>query len=227
MKPDMTSSTRKPEEVHVNHGISNGYSNGYTCPHHKNSEPLPSRLTELMFGFCASQTLFSACELGIFDALHATVPLSANDVAEKLSTNQDATCRILDALTGMEFLEKHQFASGHAKYSNMPIADRYLTSSSPESIKCSMSFGSNVLYNLFGNLQSAVREGQNQWERSFNRSSAEDFFKDVFTTKEGCIRLMEGMRGTCRPAAAGMVKAFDLGNFEHMCDLGGKSTILT
>lgn len=215
----MTSTTRKPEEIHTSHV--NGYSNGYTRPHHKNSEGLPTRLTEVMFGFCASQTLFTACELGIFDVLQ-DARLSSQEVAEKLSTNQDATSRMLDALTGMEFLEKHPLSSGLAKYSNMPIAEKYLTSSSPESIKCSMAFGSNVLYNLFGNLQSAVREGQSQWERSFNRSSAEDFFKDVFATKEGCIRLMEGMRGTCRPAAAGVVTACDLSNFKHMCDLGGK-----
>ena len=191
--------------------------NGY---HQDEKSPaLPRRLTDLMFGFCASQAMFAACEVGIFDALHdAGCPLSAAALSQKLSINNDATCRILDALSCMELVNKHE----EGTYSNTSIATKHLTSTSPHSIQCSMAFGNNVLYRLFGNLTWAVREGTNQWNRSFNKSCARDFFKDIFDNEKSCIQFMEGMRGTCRPAAKAVVTSFNLSGYHHMCDLGGK-----
>lgn len=197
------------------------YTNGF---HHDDISPsLPRRLTDLMFGFCASQALFTACEVGIFDALNeADRPLSAAVLSQKLSINHDATCRLLDALCGMELLERNEDKT----YRNTSLAEKYLTSNSPESIQSSMAFGNTVLYRLFGNLNWAVREGTNQWQRSFNKTCARDFFKDVFSDTKSCVRFMEGMRGTCRPAAVGVVTAFDLSSYRHMCDLGGKYYII-
>ena len=34
--------------------------------------PIPRKIVDLMHGYCASQALFSACELGIFDALYVS-----------------------------------------------------------------------------------------------------------------------------------------------------------
>jgi len=206
------------KEENVNQGRQ--YLNG-SAFHDKAAAALPKRLTDVMFGFCASQTLFAACELGIFDALDAAgSSLSAKALSQQLSINEDATCRILDALSCMELLVKHD--QGIPTYSNTIMASKYLITTSPESVKCAMAFGNNVLYRLFGNLNWAVRDGDNQWQRSFNKSSATDFFKEVCATKESCIQCMEAMRGTCRPAAMVVVTAFDLASSYHnMCDLGG------
>jgi len=204
-------------------GHSSSLTNGFLQTDSSSSSSLPPQLAQYMFGFCASQALFTACEVGIFDALHkAGRPVSAKELSQELSINYDATCRLLDTLSCMELLEKH---TGEV-YGNTSIATKYLTTNSPHSIQCSMAFGNNVLYRLFGNLNWAVREGNNQWQRSFNKTCAREFFKDVFSTTKSCIRFMEGMRGTCRPAAKEVVTAFDLSTFQHMCDLGGKYCII-
>ncbi|EDO45660.1 predicted protein [Nematostella vectensis] len=173
-----------------------------------------------MFGFCGSQTLFTACELGIFDLLHASnTPLSANAIAKDLSTDVDATGRLLDALVCLELLEKTP--ASPPVYMNTPTTDRFLLQSSPNSVKPCMQFGGTVLYRLFSNLTSAVRDGNNQWGRTFNGSTAGDFFKSAYATREGVIRVLEGMRGTSRPVAPLVVTAFDLSSFATMCDVGG------
>lgn len=52
------------------------------------------------------QVIFSACELGVFDLLlKSQEPLSAQHVAQELSTSVDGMERLLDALVGVEILE--------------------------------------------------------------------------------------------------------------------------
>lgn len=52
------------------------------------------------------QVIFSACELGVFDLLlKSQEPLSAQHVAQELSTSVDGMERLLDALVGIEILE--------------------------------------------------------------------------------------------------------------------------
>lgn len=52
-----------------------------------------------------TQTLFVACELGVFDHLHASErPLTAEEVAQELGTNKDGTERLLSACVGLELL---------------------------------------------------------------------------------------------------------------------------
>lgn len=204
-------------------GHSPSITNGFPQSLDSATSSLPPQLAQYMFGFCASQALFTACEVGIFDALQrAGRPVSAKELSDKLSIDHDASCRLLDALSCMELLEKHD---GDV-YGNTSLATKYLTTNSPDSIHCSMAFGNNVLYRLFGNLNWAVIEGTNQWQRSFNKSCAREFFKDAFSTTESCIRFMEGMRGTCRPAAREVMTAFNLSTYQHMCDLGGKYCVI-
>lgn len=57
---------------------------------------------------CA-QTLFAACELGVFDHLEASErPLSAAEVAQALDTSEDGTQRLLSACAGLELLVVQQ-----------------------------------------------------------------------------------------------------------------------
>lgn len=52
------------------------------------------------------QVIFSACELGVFDLLlKSQEPLSAQHVAQELSTSVDGMERLLDALVGIEILD--------------------------------------------------------------------------------------------------------------------------
>jgi acetylserotonin N-methyltransferase len=184
--------------------------------------PIPQKVFDILHGFCASQTLFTACELGIFDVLHtAGVPQSADKIAQQLSTNQDATCRLLDVLVSLELLVKHT-TTDETLYSNSPSA-HCLTKSSPMGYRARVMHIKRLHVPLISNLTSAVREGHNQWKRTF-KTSSDDIFKNVCANQEMLISFFDGMRGYVKPAATNFMIAFDLSRFQRMCDLGGKVT---
>ena len=177
--------------------------------------PIPRKIVDLMHGYCASQALFSACELGIFDALYvAGVPQSAKTLSEQLSTDENATSRLLDVLAHIELVVKHGGSDGPL-YSITKEA-YCLTSSSPSNLKGFITLCLHTAYPLLGNLTSAIRDGGSQWQRTFNVPSEDDFYDE-----EMKIGFLEAMRGISGPGAHSCVSAFDLSRFETMCDLGG------
>ena len=94
--------------------------------------PIPSKLQELIYAFRESKALFAACDLGIFDLLHESdAPQSAKDISSKMSTNVDATTRLMDTLVALELLEKTKQGES-CLYSNTEMSRQFLTKSSPD-----------------------------------------------------------------------------------------------
>ena len=90
--------------------------------------PQPATVLDLIQAFRRSKVMFVAVSLGIFDRL-ADAPADAAALAEALGANSDALARLLDACVGLGLLEKHD-----ATYANSPVADAYLTRSSPHTL---------------------------------------------------------------------------------------------
>ena len=68
--------------------------------------------------FCVCQTMFAACELGVFDLLQTSGrPLSAGEVAQAVGASLDGTERLLSACTGLELLTAHtqDDGQGHSR----------------------------------------------------------------------------------------------------------------
>ncbi|KAL9973439.1 hypothetical protein ACROYT_G019901 [Oculina patagonica] len=182
--------------------------------------PIPSKLHELIYAFRESKALFAACDLGIFDLLHESdAPQSAKDISSKMSTNVDATTRLMDTLVALELLEKTKQGESWL-YSNTKMAKQFLTKSSPDSVDGYIRHSNKLLYHLFGNLESAVREGSNQWMKTFGQSP-EDAWKAAYNTEEDRLRFLRAMHSTSRHSCHAVVTAFDLSEFQSCCDLGG------
>ncbi|KAJ7356228.1 hypothetical protein OS493_025981 [Desmophyllum pertusum] len=182
--------------------------------------PIPGKLHDLIYAFRKSKVLFAACDLGVFDVLHESdAPQSAEDISSKLTTNVDATTRFLDALVALELLEKTKQGESWL-YSNTEMAKQFLTKSSPDSVACYMRHSNQLLYPIFGNLESAVREGSNQWMKTFGQSS-EDVWKATYNSEEAHLRFLEAMHTSSRHSCHVVVTAFDLSEFQCCCDLGG------
>ena len=183
--------------------------------------PVPTKLQEMIYAFRESKALFAACDLGIFDLLHESdAPQSAKDLSSKMSANVDATTRLMDTLVAPELLEKTKQGESWL-YSNTEMAEEFLTKSSPNSVDGYIKHSNKLLYHLFGNLESAVRQGSNQWMNTFGQSS-EDLWKVAFNTEEARLRFLEGLHSTSRLSSDAVVTAFDLSKFHCCCDLGGK-----
>ena len=145
---------------------------------------VPDKIIYLIHAFRTSQALFTACDLGIFDMLHtSTIPLSAQEVSHNMSSNTDATTRLLDGLVTLELLEKTKQGDLWL-YNNTTIANKFLTRSSVESLVDYAALNNKIDYPLFANLASAVREGTPQWMKTFGRSSQE-VWKEQYEKRGG------------------------------------------
>ena len=183
--------------------------------------PIPGKIQDIILGFRASRSVIAACDLGIFDVLHnSDKPQTAEEVAAKIIANSEATEQLMDLLVVLELLEKSR--NGELwLYSNTEVAGQYLTKFSPHSILPFVTFTQTVTYPLFGNLETAVREGSDQWMNTFGVSS-EKLWNTVYRTDEAKLTFMGYMHSTSLYSSHAVAKAFDLSNFALCCDLGGK-----
>ena len=184
--------------------------------------PMPEKLYRLIDGFRLSKALFAACEFGIFDKLRtASAPQSADEITKALSSDLDATTRLMDTLVAMELLEKSK-QGDQWLYNNSEMATKFLTTDSLNSHMDFIAFTNKTTYPMFGNLETAVLEGTTQWKKTFGMS-AEDWFPNVCNTEEAKLRFMGAMHCNSLYGSYAAAKAIDLSAYRSCCDLGGKA----
>ena len=83
-----------------------------------------------------------------------------------------------------------------------------------------------MLYPLYGNLESAVLDGNIQWMKAFGKSPEDIFRQVVNSTEADSLRFKKGMHSTAFSASYAVAKAVDLSAFNNCCDLGGKSDFI-
>lgn len=115
--------------------------------------PDPGGIMALSTGYWASQTLLTANRLGVFDVLEAASATAA-DVAARLGLDTRATTLLLNACTALGLCEQDG-----DRYRNSRASTAFLTSTSPASLTNAILY-SDDLYATWGNLETAVRNGQ-------------------------------------------------------------------
>ncbi|MCI0641623.1 MAG: acetylserotonin O-methyltransferase [Gemmataceae bacterium] len=173
----------------------------------------PTLVLDLLEAFRRSKVLFTAVALGVFDAL-ADGPQTAADLAEELNANPDALERLLNACVCLQLLDRQG-----AQYSNTPVAATYLCRSSPQRLTGYLNFSNDFLWNLWGNLEHAVREGGHRWKQTFGWDGA--LFSNFFRNENAKREFLLGMHGFGLLSSPQVVAAFDLGGFRRLIDLGG------
>jgi acetylserotonin O-methyltransferase len=175
--------------------------------------PDPSPVFDLIEGFRASKTLFTALTLGVFDRLHEA-PSSADGLARALNTNPGATEQLLDGCASLGLLVKRQ-----GIYANHAVAETYLWSGSSHYLGGYIEYSDQALYPMWGNLASAVREGTHRWTQTFGLQGP--LFSHFFRTPEAERSFLRGMHGIGMQTSPRVVTAFDLSDFHTLADLGG------
>jgi acetylserotonin O-methyltransferase len=157
--------------------------------------------------------MFAAVSLGVFDLLDQGSQ-SASGLARATDTSEDALKRLLDACVGLGLLAKNG-----ESYSNLPIAQEYLRRESPRTLTGYILYSDQVLFPMWANLETAVREGSHRWKQTFGLDGPifSHFFKDPAATKT----FLDGMHGFGLLSSPGTVSVFNLNRFRHMVDLGG------
>ena len=184
-----------------------------THPESLNPDANASLVLEYIHAFRQSKTMFVATSLGIFDEL-AAGPRTANQISSQMSLNPDAAARLLNACVSLGLLQKHD-----QTFSNTATAQKYLVSTSPDSLAGYIVYSEKSLYPLWGHLDSAIHEGTNRWEQTFGSRTAlfDHFFRDEAAKRS----FLTGMHGLGQLTSKAVVRAFDLARFQHLVDLGG------
>ncbi|HVP00687.1 MAG TPA: methyltransferase [Bryobacteraceae bacterium] len=159
----------------------------------------PGPVLELIDAFRKSKTMFTAVKLGIFDG----------DRPEGAAMD-----RLLDACIGLGLLEKRG-----DEYVNTPVADEYLTRTSPRTLSGYIRYSNDALYRLWEHLDDAVIEGTNRWSQVFGAEGG--LFKHFFRTPEARRDFLMGMNGFGMISSPAVAAAFDLSRFTSLVDLGG------
>ncbi|CAH2220517.1 acetylserotonin O-methyltransferase [Pelobates cultripes] len=180
----------------------------------------PKQLLEYKDGFMVSKTMFTACELGVFDLLHeSSERLSTADIASRLEISIDGADRLLSACVGLKLL-KVEMINGNEIYSNTDLSSLYLTKSSPKTLHHMMMYYSNTLYTCWNFLPDAIREGKNQHERAF-KISTKDIFEAIYRSEDEIKTFMQFMDSVWSICGKDVITAFDLSMFHKVYDLGG------
>lgn len=174
--------------------------------------PDPAPVIDLMEGFRRSKTMFAAVSLGVFDLL-AEGPLTGPAIAERLHCNPDAMQRLLEACTGLQLLTLHAGA-----FANSPAADVYLRQSSDRALTGYILYSNDALYQMWGHLEDAIRQGTPRWEQTFGWPGP--IFEHFFSTPEKMRCFTLGMHGLGVSTSPDVVRAFDLSQFHTLADLG-------
>uniref|UniRef100_A0A3B4E5N3 Acetylserotonin O-methyltransferase-like n=1 Tax=Pygocentrus nattereri TaxID=42514 RepID=A0A3B4E5N3_PYGNA len=187
-----------------------------------NNEGFPHKIVDLLDGFKASKTLFTACKLGVFDVLSDSEGLTVEEVADKIKASVLGTERLLEAAVSLELLHKHKVEDKISKmYRNTEQASRFLVLDSPLSLCGYILHCNDLVWPLFTHLESAVREGTNQYERAFGKKT-ENLFQDGYFRKDDIkMRFMNAMHSVAKVTGKDVATAFDLSSFKTACDVGG------
>ena len=102
----------------------------------------PDKIFEIASGYEKSMILFVAHSYDIFSVI-SNKPATATEVANEIKTNAQATRLLLNALCGLDLLNKRG-----DRYSNTPIAQRFLVKRKPSYV---------------GNMVKEIEQGMASW----------------------------------------------------------------
>ena len=193
----------------------------------ENMDSKPLSVFDILSAHRYSQTLFASFKLGVFEYINeSNEPTTAEMIAQGLSLDPKATRLLLDSCVSLCLLESKTTDknTGTGSYSNAPQTKRYLLKSSPESLTAFVELESTLQFPMLSNLDSAVKDGSNQWERTFNKP-ADALFKNLYSDEKKLTDFVASMGCSLKPSTKFISMTFDLSEYHEMCDIGGKQLL--
>ncbi|GAA1027944.1 hypothetical protein GCM10009557_11180 [Virgisporangium ochraceum] len=162
------------------------------------------RLHRLMFGYLSSKALFSAVELGLFDALEER-PGTATEVGERLGLPDRSARMLLTALHGERLVDRDE----RGVFRNAPVASRHLVSTAPEYLG-DLAAHQDSHFGRFAHLTKALRD---------NAPIRVDGDRD-HPAFGGPVRFAQVTRAASLMMAGGLAEHTSLKGHSHLVDLG-------
>lgn len=172
--------------------------------------PSAAPLMQIVFGFAAAKTVFSAVELGLFREL-AKGPASAAGLQERLGLHPRAVRDFLDALVSMNLLERDK-----GLYSNSAVAAAYLDPAQEGYLGGIVEMANRRLYGFWGSLTEALRTGEQQNEAKHGT----DLFGALYADPDRLRSFLQAMTGLSLPAASALARKFPWQDYQTFADIG-------
>ncbi|MBB5357040.1 putative transcriptional regulator [Rhodanobacter sp. ANJX3] len=177
------------------------------------TSPLPE-LIQMIWGFMASQAIYVASCLEIFDFL-SNGEKSSNELAIDCEVSADALGRLLSFLSSLDLLFEN--SSGH--YSLTERGD-YLRSGHSQSIRgMALLYGQSFFWEPWGNLLETVKTGK----PAFDRIYGEGLFDYLEKNPSAAAIFHIAMEGGSKISLQSALDAYDFSIFEKIVDVGGGS----
>lgn len=172
----------------------------------------PERIHGIFTAFLQSQAVFTAIELGIFEAL-AEEPGTFDEVAKRVGLNVRPVRALLIALEGLRLVE-----TLGASYRNSDEASKYLVASSPDFMG-KFAEHQRVHFKNFYDLPSAARNNTSVTKRVL-RDGYSNQGSGLHEGDEGRARFLEAARVSSRIQAGKLARALQLSPGSTIVDLG-------
>lgn len=169
------------------------------------------RIMQLAMGFCASKTLLSAVEIGVFGSFD-NGPLDLPELRGRLGLHERAARDFFDTLVALGLLRRDETG----RYSNSEEADRYLDPARPTYIGGIIEMFNARLYGFWGSLTEALRTGVPQNEAKIGG----DLFAALYTDPARLEGFLRAMTGQSHPVARALARVFPWDTVRTVVDIG-------
>lgn len=165
-------------------------------------------------GFAASQALFTADALGVFDAL-AAGPLDLEALAAAVGVKPAPLERLLILCSAVGLLERDG-----ARFRLSDASAACLVKARPGYVGGLFALSRNGMYPLYEHLEHALREQQPQWHR-VPRFAKTTPFEAVYRDETSLREFHEAMFSLSYPTAIAAAERLDFSGFRRIVDIGG------
>lgn len=180
------------------------------------TQPDPSRILEIAFGFWPSKTLLSAMELQIFTVLHGT-SMTGEQLRRRLELHPRATYDFLDGLVALGLLDRDGDRAG-ARYRNSAESALFLDEGSPAYVGGVMHLLNSRMFRFWDDLTEALKTGEPQSEIKYGEKT---FFEERYDDPAGLEQFMHAMSGISAGSCVALAEQIDFSRYHTVCDVGG------
>jgi hypothetical protein len=171
-----------------------------------------NRLLEIATAFWMSQSFFTACSLGMFEAL-GEEPATAEDLARRLGIHPQGCRRLLMPLKDLALVEH----DGDC-FRNSALGS-FCTSTSPVPLEA-VSLWGTPFYHMWEFLPDAVRELRPRWQQALG-ATAQEVFAALYEDPARLRRFTEWLDAFGTPQGQLIAERVDFAPYHRVLDVGG------
>jgi len=173
------------------------------------------RFYQVFGGHILFQTLRTAVQLGIFDLLEQTGPLTRGEIAKQVNAPEQPIRIVLMGLVSVGLLKKRR-----DRYSNSYIARWLLVNSSPQKVTAYVELQHRVMYKGLYWMLESVRSGKNIGLQEF-KGNEPTIYQRLAHDPETEQIFQKAMEELSSHANSDLQSRLNLAGVRHLVDVGG------